>query len=78
MSDKREKFTLEENFRRLEETIETLSQEDLPLEEAFKAYSAGMEILKQCNDQIDRVEKQVLKLGDNGELEELDNGDTGV
>lgn len=78
MSDKQQDFTLEENFERLEETIERLEQEDIPLEDAFKAYTLGMQILKQCNDQIDRVEKQVLKLGEMGELEELDHGDTGI
>lgn len=77
MSDKQD-FTLEENFTRLEETIEQLEQEDIPLEDAFKAYTLGMEILKQCNDQIDRVEKKVLKLSETGELEELDRGDEGV
>lgn len=78
MSDEQQDFTLEENFERLEETIERLEQEDIPLEDAFKAYTLGMQILKQCNDQIDRVEKQVLKLGEMGELEELDHGDTGI
>ena len=73
-----QKLSLEENFKRLEDTIEILEQDDLPLEEAFKAYSQGMEILKKCNDQIDRVEKQVLKLSSTGQLEELNNEDTGV
>lgn len=78
MSDKQQDFTLEENFTRLEETIEQLEQEDISLEDAFKAYTLGMEILKQCNDQIDRVEKKVLKLSETGELEELDRGDESV
>ena len=77
MSEQQE-FTLEENFKRLQDTIETLEQEDIPLEEAFKAYSAGMAILKQCNDQIDRVEKQVLMLNETGRLEEFNNGNTGI
>ena len=73
--DKNEKtYTLEENFARLENTMEQLEREDIPLEDAFKAYSEGMAILKQCNEQIDRVEKQVLKLSENGQLEEFDNG----
>ncbi len=71
-------YTLEENLKRLEDTIGILEKEDIPLEEAFRAYSAGMEILKQCSGQIDRVEKQVLKLNEEGILEEFDNGDTEV
>ena len=75
MEKKSEKLSLEENFDRLEETIEKLEQEDLPLEEAFRAYSDGMAILKQCNDQIDKVEKQVLRLSEEGRLEAFDNGE---
>lgn len=78
MEIENENYSLEENFARLENTMELLEREDIPLEEAFRAYSEGMAILKQCNDQIDRVEKQVLKLNENGQLEEFDNGSTRV
>ncbi len=70
-SEAKSKFTLEENFARLEETIERLESEDITLDGAFAAYSEGMAILKECSGQIDRVEKQVLKLTEQGELEEL-------
>ena len=70
--DTMDSFTLEENFRRLDEIMEGLEDEDISLEDAFTAYSEGMEILKKCNDQIDRVEKKVLKIAEDGELEELE------
>lgn len=62
-------LSLEENFAKLEETIASLESEDISLEDAFGAYSKGMELLKACNEQIDRVEKKVLTLSENGELE---------
>lgn len=64
-------FTLEENFARLEELVNRLSDEDISLEQAFTAYSQGMEVLKQCNRQIDRVEKKVLKLSEGNVLTQL-------
>ena len=67
----KEKVSLEENFARLELEIEKLESENVTLEEAFHAYSEGMKLLKECNDQIDKVEKQVLKLTADGRLEEL-------
>lgn len=67
-----EQHSLEENFSVLEELIGELETEDISLEDAFKAYSKGMDILKQCNAQIDRVEKQVMKLNEEGGLEPLD------
>lgn len=65
-------LTLEENFERLETLMESLEDEDISLEDAFSAYSEGMALLKLCNEQIDRVEKKVLKLAEDGGLEELD------
>ena len=67
----KEALSLEENFARLEQEIEKLEAEDVTLEEAFSAYSAGMKLLKECNAQIDKVEKKVLKLSAEGKLEEL-------
>ena len=64
-------MTLEENFAKLEEVISGLEAEDISLEDAFFAYNQGMQLLKECNEQIDRVEKKVLKLSEQGELEEL-------
>lgn len=65
-------MTIEENFVKIEETIEKLEQEELSLEEAFAAYSEGMKLLKECNEQIDQVEKKVLKLTLNGQVTELE------
>ena len=64
-------LTLEEAFEKLEETIEKLQAEDITLEDYFKEYKQGMEILKYCSDKIDRVEKKVLKIEGNGELNEF-------
>ena len=71
MSEQKNTFTLEENFSRLEEIIEKMEANDISLEEAFAAYSTGMAVLKECNEQIDRVEKKVLKLSEQGVLEEF-------
>lgn len=76
--DGEKELTLEENFRQIEEIIGLLEDDDIPLEEAFQAYGRGMGLLKRCNDQLDRVEKQVLKLTDDGQLEEFDYGKTDV
>lgn len=65
-------MTIEENFTKLEAIIQRLEDGEIPLEEAFAAYSQGMELLKDCNGQIDRVEKQVLKLTEAGDSEPFD------
>lgn len=64
-------LSLEENFDLLEKVIERLEEENISLEDAFGVYSQGMKLLKACNEQIDLVEKKVLKLTGEGKLEEL-------
>ena len=66
-----EELTLEQTFEMLEDTIGKLGQEDIPLEESFQLYKEGMRLIQSCNDRIDRVEKEVLKLNENGELDEF-------
>lgn len=64
-------LTLEQIFEKLEESIEKLEQEDISLEDSFKIYREGMKLIQTCNEKIDKVEKEVLKLGENGELDEF-------
>ena len=78
MAEETRRPGLEENFARLDELIGQLDRDDIPLEEVFQAYSAGMALVKQCNDQIDKVEKQVLKLTEEGQLEEFGNGSISI
>lgn len=62
---------LEESFEKLDGMLEELESPDISLEESFRVYQEGMKLLKQCNAIIDRVEKSVLKLNEDGELEEF-------
>lgn len=66
-----EKLNLEEAFLKLEEIVGSLEQEDISLEESFRTYREGMELLKKCNQAIDQVEKQVLVLNEDGEWDEF-------
>lgn len=71
MAQKDNTWKLEEGFQKLEEIIESLEKEDISLEESFQEYQKGMELLKKCNDAIDKVEKKVLVLNGNGETDEF-------
>jgi len=60
---------IEENFSRLDEILEKLESEDTTLEESFRLYEEGMELVKACGASIDRVEKKlrILSGEDTGE-----------
>ncbi len=62
-----EERTLEESFKELDELIEKMQTEDLPLEEAFTLYKRGIELAQQCNDKIQKVECDIQKLNPAGE-----------
>ena len=68
MAKKKEELTLEEAFNKLETVISKMENQDVPLEESFQLYSEGMGLLKDVNDRIDRVEKQVQKMQADGSL----------
>lgn len=73
MSDIKEKDNrnLEEVFAELNDIVEKLENDDLSLEDSFKVYQNGMELLKDCNEKIDTVEKQMVQLNANGVTSEL-------
>ena len=68
----KKKENLQESCQRIEEYIRALEAEDTTLEQSFQYYEQGMKLLKQCNDTIDRVEKQVLQLNKDGGFSELE------
>ena len=67
----KQEFSLEESFVQIEEVIAHLETEEITLEESFREYDRGLKLLQRCNDAIDRVEKKVLKINENGGLDEF-------
>lgn len=53
--------------RELEEILVQLEQDELDLETSFSLYQKGMQLLKQCNDAVDTVEKKLIILEEGGE-----------
>ena len=64
-------MTLEQTFAGLEEVIQKMERGDISLENSFKLYHEGMDMLKACNDKIDKIEKQMLILDEGGTLHEF-------
>lgn len=64
-------MTLEEAFQQLDQTIEALESREITLEDSFAQYRKGMELLRQCSERIDTVEKKMLVLNENGEAYEF-------
>ena len=66
---------LEESFGKLEELISQMESGNISLEESFKLYNEGIKLIKNCNSQLDKVEKQIVVLNtsatDNNDKENI-------
>jgi exodeoxyribonuclease VII small subunit len=54
--------TFEEAFGDLKATVESLESGNLSLEDATKLFEKGMQLAKQCNEQLSKAELQVTHL----------------
>lgn len=71
MSAKKKEPGLEQTIEELEQVMEALNQPEVSLEESFALYKKGMDLLLACNRSIDKVEKELMILEENGIGEEL-------
>ena len=61
----------EEVFQELDTIAEKLESGDTSLEDSFRLYKKGMELLKYCSDRLDTVEKKMLQMDEDGTLREF-------
>lgn len=66
-----EEITIEEALQELDGIVEKLESREISLEESFSMYQKGMEVLKQCSEKIDMVEKKMLQMNKDGDLSEF-------
>lgn len=64
-------LSLEDAFEQIDLLIDQLEKPEQTLEASFQAFEQGMQLVRFCNDAIDKVEKKVLVLGQDGELNEF-------
>ncbi|WP_257348018.1 exodeoxyribonuclease VII small subunit [Pseudalkalibacillus decolorationis] len=60
--DKKKVQTFEESMEELEVIVNKLEEGDVPLEESIRLFQEGMKLSKQCNDKLQKVEKQMDEL----------------
>ena len=65
------KMTLEERFDCLEDILEKMEESGVTLDQSFELYKSGVEQVKACNAMLDQMEKAMLVLNADGELEEF-------
>lgn len=71
MDSQKSEKTLEEALEQLDFIVKELEKEQVSLEDSFRMYKEGMELLQYCNNIVDTVEKKVILLDGNGETSEF-------
>lgn len=64
------KLSLEDTFEKIDEIMNELQSDDVALEDSFALYKDGMSMLAHCREIIDGVEKKVIKLSGQSDLED--------
>ena len=67
----KEEKTLEEAFEELDILAGRLEDRNTSLEDSFRLYKQGMELLKYCNEKLDTVEKKMLQINEDGTFSEF-------
>ena len=57
-------FDIEESFKLLDDIVQKLESGNLPMNEALRLYKDGVKFVEKCNVQMDKVEKQIVVLGE--------------
>lgn len=63
--------SLEERMDRLEQLIEKMESDHISLDESFALYKQGISEIKEAGEMLDAIEKEMLVMAPNGNLEEF-------
>lgn len=54
--------TFEESMQRLEQIVRAMERGDVPLEESLKLFQEGTDLVRSCNQLLEKAQLQVKKI----------------
>ena len=73
MTSANKKIDFESSLKQLEYIVMKLEDENINLEDSVKSFEEGINLVKECQKQLEEAELKVKKLLDDGSAQELDN-----
>ena len=73
MANTDKKIDFEASLQKLEAIVSKLEDENIKLEDSVKSFEAGINLVKECQKQLEEAELKVKELLDDGTAQELDN-----
>ena len=64
-----ENVGIEDNFEQLEDIISKMQSDRITLEQSVELYNKGLSLVQDCNNQIEKIEKQI-KIIEEGNINE--------
>jgi exodeoxyribonuclease VII small subunit len=64
-------YSFEESFEKLDKIVSQLEDGSLSMNEAFKLYKEGIQLVNNCNNMLDKVEKQLVVLNGSEETDDV-------
>ena len=71
MAKEEKKIDFESSLKELESIVEKLEDENINLEDSVKSFEEGINLVKQCQKQIQDAELKIKKLLDDGSSLEI-------
>ena len=73
MTKGNKKIDFESSLKKLESIVEKLEDENINLEDSVKSFEEGINLVKECQKQLQNAELKIKKLLDDGSSTEIDN-----
>ena len=73
MAKEDKRIGFESSVEELESRVEKLEDENINLEDSVKSFEKGINLVKECQKELQSAELKIKKLLDDGSASELDN-----
>tara|TARA_Y100000748_G_scaffold233418_1_gene197366 strand:- start:366 stop:590 length:225 start_codon:yes stop_codon:yes gene_type:complete len=73
MTKGNKKIDFELSLKKLESIVKKLEDENINLEDSVKSFEEGVNLVKECQKQLQNAELKIKKLLDDGSSAEIDN-----
>ena len=73
MTKGNKKIDFESSLTELESIVKKLEDENINLEDSVKSFEEGVNLVKECQKQLQNAELKIKKLLDDGSSTEIDN-----
>ena len=73
MAKEDKRIDFESSLKELESVVDKLEDENINLEDSVKSFEKGINLVKECQKELQNAELKIKKLLDDGSTAKLDN-----